>query len=128
MVEFVQVFNIADMARVDVRSPHTCINAGVMLPVIKTGQKHIAAAHQNAQQNNQKNNVILGEKLLGMQIEAKAPIAEKKQGKQKHLGNMLGIEKGSSLQNCHKQTGKKNGSQDSPAQLFVLHGKNPFFC
>ena len=59
-----------------------------------------------------------------MQIEAKAPIAEKKQGKQKHLGNMLGIEKGSSLQNCHKQTGKKNGSQ--PSSAFCSSWKKSF--
>ena len=52
LMEFVDIFHIADMPRIDKVGSHTGKGTGIMLSVIETGQKDIGKPEQNAKQDH----------------------------------------------------------------------------
>ena len=52
LMEFVNIFHIADVPRIDKVSTHTGEGTGIMLPVIQTGQKNIGKPKEHTKQDH----------------------------------------------------------------------------
>ena len=77
--EFINIFNIADMARVYLCGGNSGIYAFVMLPVIQAGQQYVTAAQQHTAEKKEENHTVFGEFMPGMEENGGGESKEKKE-------------------------------------------------
>ncbi len=97
LVEFIQVFNITNVAGVNKIRSHAGIGPGVVLAFVKAGKQHIGTPQQDTCQNQQENHCIFIKTAGKFQVKEKSGISQKQAGENQHFCVMGAVKKAGAL-------------------------------
>lgn len=126
-MKFVNIFNVADMTGVNEIRSHARIGAGIVLPVVETGQEYITAPQKDAKQDYHKDKAALIKAAGSFQVKESAGISQKEERQYKHLCIVGAVKKSAALCKSYEQAGQDNRKNQAKACPLSRSNAGGFF-